>query len=376
MPRHIFIKSLEIMALVLIALSSVVGCDRQPVPPYNNLGGRLLLEACQAMAEGRDDEALAALRQLVDLEPGNSFAVDALRHEERRRHLNTANMILASGDYHQLRLFLAGVEKDGDSSPELLSLRDVADGLEALAAVCARRPWESSADLEKALERLTPHADALADSSRFQNFYRQLQADLAVLRQRERDANIVAALMVLDEAVFAGDAHAAELSSAFVRNFPEHVFSKYRRQLPGLASADAVRRLRAGSGPSVMAGEALALSVAGVLVWEKLAPAVRAELARGQGQETSPGAWCRRWILARQQDTASEYEKLFAVLRSERPQVGLPPALVGRYVSRGLVTGQQLRAWCWLSPCPGLTELLSRLQQIRTQNIPNSTRNP
>ena len=45
-------------------------------------------------------EAEAALQRLVDLEPGNSFAVDALRHEERRRHLAT-NLMLATGDYHQ-----------------------------------------------------------------------------------------------------------------------------------------------------------------------------------------------------------------------------------------------------------------------------------
>ena len=117
------------MALVLVAFGGVAGCDRQPVPPYNRLSGQLLLDACEAMAQGRDDEAQTALQRLVDLEPGNSFAVDALRHEERRRHLATANLMLATGDYHQLRLFLARIEKEGGSSPELLSLRSVADGL-------------------------------------------------------------------------------------------------------------------------------------------------------------------------------------------------------------------------------------------------------
>ena len=375
MLRHIFIKSLEIMALVLVAFGGVAGCDRQPVPPYNRLSGQLLLDACEAMAQGRDDEAQTALQRLVDLEPGNSFAVDALRHEERRRHLATANLMLATGDYHQLRLFLARIEKEGGSSPELLSLRSVADGLEALTAVCARRPWETSADVEKALGDLEPYAATLSDSTRFQEFRRQLQTDLAVLRQRETDARIVAFLAVLDEAVFRGDRVSSEQAEAFGRNFPEHAFSKYRQVLPALTTAAAVRKLAESSEALASAGSRTALAVAGVLAWERLAPPVRAELARMMSLDSGSSSLCRRWIVARQTDSVSAYIQLFAELRASRPQLGAPPALVARYVAQGLVSSQELRAWCWQSPCPGVTELFSRLQQIRTKNNPNPTRN-
>jgi len=375
LSRHIFIKSLEIMALVLVAFGGVVGCDRQPVPPYNRLSGQLLLEACDAMAQGRHDESQAALQRLVDLEPGNSFAVDALRHEERRRHLDTANLMLASGDYHQLRLFLAKIEKEGASSPELLALRSVADGLEALTAVCARRPWETSADVEKALADLEPHVASLSDSSRFQEFRRQLQADLAVLRQRETLARLVAALTVLDEVAFVGAGAAFEQAEAFRRNFPEHVFSKYRQELPALTTAAALRKLAGGGDGLAAAASGTALAVAGVMVWERLAPPVRTELAKMMSRESESPSLCRRWIAARQADTASGYEELFAGLRAVRPQLGAPSALVARYVSQGLVSSQEQLAWCWQSPCPGVTELFSRLQQIRTKNNLNSTRN-
>ncbi|MGI6356053.1 MAG: hypothetical protein GX937_10530 [Lentisphaerae bacterium] len=374
MSRHIFIKSFEILTLALVGLAVLVGCEQQPVPPYNRLNGQLLLEACGAMAQGRHDEAEAALQRLVDLEPGNSFAVDALRHEERRRHLEATNLMLATGDYHQLRLFLARIEKEGASSPELLTLRSVADGLEALTAVCARRPWETSGDVEKALDDLEPHVAALADSSRFQEFHRQLQSDLAVLRERELQAKIDAALTALDEAAFVGVDTVFAQAEAFRRNFPQHMFSKCWQELPTLTTAAALRKLVGSGAGMATADSRTALAVAGVMVWERLAPPVQAELAKMMSRESKSLPLCRRWIVVRQMDTKAGYEDLLVRLRAERPQLGLPSALVARYVSKGLVSSQEQLAWCWQSPCPGVTELFSRLQQIRTKNNPNSTR--
>jgi len=375
LSRHIFIKSFEILTLALVGVVVLAGCDQQPVPPYNRLNGQLLLEACGAMAQGRHDEAQAVLQRLVDLEPGNSFAVDALRHEERRRHLEAANLMLATGDYHQLRLFLAKIEKEGASSPELLTLRSVADGLEALSAVCARRPWETSADVEKALEDLEPHGAALSDSSRFQEFRRQLQADLAVLRERELQAKIAAALTALDEAAFVEDRAVFEQAEAFCRNFPQAMFSKCWQELPTLTTAAALRKLAGSSAGMAVAESRTALAVAGVMAWERLAPPVQAELAKIMSQESESPSLCRRWIVARQTDNMADYEELLVWLRAKRPQLGPPPTLVARYVSKDLVSSQEQLAWCWQSPCPGVTELFSRLQQIRTKNNPNSTRN-
>ena len=109
-------------------------------------------------------------------------------------------------------------------------------------------------------------------------------------------------------------------------------------------------------------------------MWERLAPPVQAELAKMMSRESKSLPLCRRWIVVRQMDTKAGYEDLLVRLRAERPQLGLPSALVARYVSKGLVSSQEQLAWCWQSPCPGVTELFSRLQQIRTKNNPNSTR--
>jgi hypothetical protein len=144
---------------------------------------------------------------------GQSSSLIALLNERTEQYslYERAAELLAKGNYNALSAMIDDAEENGKATAYLLQLRGLPQAFQALALYCARRPYDTAEDLERALSVLEPFQESLSSSSRFMEFWRGEQDALVRLRASEGAARVSKQLHKLDWALAtAGREHECE----------------------------------------------------------------------------------------------------------------------------------------------------------------------
>lgn len=199
------IRRIYIFFLLLALIILPVSCEKQKAPDFDRSASDLLIDVCEAIIKGQDEEALEILSQLRHYPDTASFVEEAELDVRRHRNSKHINTLLNAGDFQELKQFIVQNESTGASSTEMLIKGDMADALQALTLFCAKMPWENSESLQNALNILTPYQDILNQTKSFPKFFAEQQNTLQTLKLKELQAKIDDALQQLELSAFNND---------------------------------------------------------------------------------------------------------------------------------------------------------------------------
>lgn len=306
--------SKQIFIVFLISLT-MVGCRDQAKPPeFDRTRAQLTSLSATLIREEQTDDAINCLTKLLESNPEDPYATAALRKQEIRQLVETANELLRKGHFNELDEHLSNVEAEGDISPELLDFRNAPPALEAMARFCRRMPWETSKDLETNLETLVPHLPVLNQSETFKDFISFQKQQLEALRRSEWQQANLDILTRLDQAIVTQAQQDVEkILRELKAKFPQNPFFRYG-SFSTKAEADRLYKDSEG----LFAGR-LAYELASSYRWNampgELKGVVAGQLAGGEGPVSLSGLW----RVAEQRKNNADYLKLMARLKGKAP---------------------------------------------------------
>lgn len=320
--------------LVLLA-----GCGRSSAPDYGNGRNTAMLDACEAMVQGRDADAEAALKVLEEYSGSDDFASSARLSLQRRMNFAMAGKYLEQSDFQGLRVFLAECNASGSAGAELDGFDMLPDALEALAIFKSRLPWEEAKVLKDSLEDLEPHRALLSKSAVFTAFYNEQLETLKKLQASEASAEAESYLDQIERAIVSGNTQKlSELKTDFRRVQPGHgLFACEKALLSGKAL------------PEMNGTDMRILAIAAAANWSKLSGTTRGALAKSCESDEKSGI-CGKMLNTLNSNSLEKYENFICTARDGG--YSLSSELVRRYIRmlKPEVPGG-------LTPCTGLSEL-------------------
>ena len=282
----------------------LAGCGKRKAPDFDGRESELVLAACEAIAQGREQDAMNALNELRQYSDSTSFVEEAQLATRRHSNAKQINAMLETSDLKKLKQFLIQAEKEGMLSSDMLLNSDVPDALQALMLFCAKMPWEDSDSLQRALVILTPYVETLSATQAFKEFYASQLELLKKLQREELLAKVKDCLKTLDNAAATGNRRDwIQAHNELHKLQPESQFFKYEMQLG-----------KADGKPEDE--EAYAIALLGN--WERLNSAQRKNAL--EALEGQPGNLCGR-ILHAMRSATSEALRLHL---EEMNKLGLP----------------------------------------------------
>lgn len=353
--------NLRLFVTAVAAAVLLPGCREPAAPGRDQLRGQLLRDACDALTRRDTAAALAALDRLALAAPDDPFPEIARTWLQRRQTLGDIQAALEAGDAGGAGSILAATT--GEAFQAASGLQAALAALAAVEEYLGQPPFPSAATAREALERLRAHEPVLGDSDTFRAFLSQEEGRAAALQAREASAVLRALVGELDLAAV-GTAHGADLRLAVLAAIaPNHALPvAWRAALTGGAGALAAMAQAGVNDPAA----AEALEIAACLAWEDgmaKTPAQPWLDPRGPGPASLSGLFLRVLSGSAAGDRAAAVQDL----RDLAAVTPLREDYLEHLLSLHLLTPQQVQAWCWRSPVPGVPELLSRLLQMRSR---------
>ena len=298
MIHHIYIISLLLCLLL-------AGCGKAKAPDFDSHQSELVLKACEAIADGKDQDAMNVLNELRQYPATSSFVEEAQLAIKRHYNSKEINRMLQSGDLKRLKQFLIEAEKQGILSSEMLLNSDMPDALQALMLFCAKMPWEDSHSLQNALSQLAPFVEALSATEAFRNFHAEQLQQLKKMEKEELLAKINKCLEALDKAAAMNDTkNWIQAYNDLHKLKPDHPLFKYEMQL--------------GKKPKEQHPDWATYAIALLGNWKRLDDRQRRTAL--EAMEGSPVNLCSSILIAIRSNT----EEALRVHQATMEQLGLP----------------------------------------------------
>jgi hypothetical protein len=361
-----FHHPMVVAALLLTA--TLLSCKRPAAEQYPEKTSLALSEASRMLLHS-DIRGARTLLQEHNRFQGTLLLELLTSAEQEQELLHQANQCLQQNQYHTLNELLSQAEKNGQTTPELLRYRSIPQALQALQLFCQRMPWESSEDLQNALDWLQPYAPALEKSPAFQRFWSQQQNLLAPLRQRELQRRCAQISNEMDIALRQGQTPAAWAAGARLQALnPQHPLFLFL-DWPG-KTLHAQLPLLPPSSPELQEGCELAFA----LCWEQLPAAQQKRLLSAlaalppESFRTISGLT----LLARHHNRPEWLALTFQRWQAQASPNEPLPLFFRDYVLSLLPRPKQAAASCRQYTCPGFTDFFTAfnvlLSPINTQN--------
>lgn len=352
------------MLLALFLGSCLVsGCRRETVPDFDSLETQLFVEAMDTLAQAGPEKALNAFRRFDDVKPGEEFVKSAIDSLETELIVRKVNRQLAEGRLADLQCEVRRTLRQNANFSAWSAIAQVTAALDSLAGYLHGGPYATADLQERALLQLGPQLPILTQSSTFRDFIQEQRRKLADLRSLEALSALGRQLSGLDEAVVTGASDmAASLTALGASDAGKFVvpLEKALKASDGHA-LDAALDLAPGSNEATMA-----LEILGWLHRTEVDPAMGAHLRKylDQGAPVSRcGHLLKAWACLSEDRIGTAVPLLREAWRGLQPD----PATVAEFIEKSVLPPDQFYAWCWASPCPGLSEYLVRLEQLRQQ---------
>ncbi len=335
-----------------LALMGAVGCRKQKAPDYNRGTSQAVADVCAALLAGDDNAAVLAIQKLQQDPESAGFAEITMHPVLRLQQLRALNNILLDGDYELLREWLKETEDCGEASVDLVAYSGHPDAMEALANYLKGMPYTTAEAMRDELDKLQAHLHILNTSTFFREFYLSQHQRLTELRQKAVQSTEARLLTALDKALFSGDlVEEGKLANALAAIHPKHSYLQLQQTLPNTSSL-----------PGPKGRELQPLLLAACRVWDALPAELKGQLA-AMRRSQSPISLCDAWLPFRESGNQEDYLRLLAYCR-KRPDNLLPPSQATKdYLRHYIMNSINYHAWCWQSPCAGVTEVLARLHQ-------------
>jgi len=226
------------LALALLALL-FAGCGnrarQEEETAYDLTPSELMMDVGYALLAKPENAAEITANLHADDLARHEWGAEAqklsrLNEEYRRRYrlFAEARELLEQGRMNELTKRIDLAEQQGESSFEVLTLRELPLALQALELYCRRMPFQHSTDVEYALAALMPYRMVLDRSSAFREFLKEQQNLAEVLRVRERQEEILRWLKQMDGAICCGDnAQMNRILSELQANYPESPLQRW-----------------------------------------------------------------------------------------------------------------------------------------------------
>ncbi len=338
------------------------GCRRESAPDYDALETQLIVEAVDAMAEGEPGQALNSLRRLDDVRPGEPFVRLALDREEERAAAAVLNRKLAGGDLTGLREAVRrGADEHGDFRV-WTTANEVLDALEALRAYRARQPFADVDAARQALTGLRQYEDILGRSATFKRFLADELARLEEMKEERALSDLDQALRRLDRAIVTEGADVSDI----LLEIAEHEKGDDLSLLYSAIVTGDLQTFRLVLGRAEDGSPTGAMTVE-LMAWlhrDTLDSRMRGDIEGWLGRH--PKARSRCGLLLRAAEAFRKRDPgAVAFLRQACRGLRPGPRTVSSLLEQIVLPREQFQAWCWTSPCPGVSEFLTRLEQLR-----------
>jgi hypothetical protein len=345
---------------LLAAWLVVSGCGRQEPPAADTLHSQLLREACDALQAGDLTRAQRAVKRLADVSPGDTFAGAAKERIEHHAALAQINDAIRHGDVKAAARALR--EPTGSAFYAEAEAGPAVDALAAFKAYLGKRPFATVEAAETALRALNPHRPLLDPSPAFLAFMAQETAAIAALRAREEETVVEWLATELDAAAVSGAPLTAERLAHLAALRPQHPLV----QAWAAAWVSDIRTLNQLSALTGQDGASRRAFEVGIcLAWPRLSAAawraVADPLALGQ-----PASLSGQLLQAAAAATVGRYDAAVRNLHALGAQTTIDPQHITRLLSLYVLAPRQAEAWCWRTPCPGVTDVLGCIVQLRT----------
>lgn len=339
---------------------ALVGCGRQEPPALDTLQSQLLRDSCEALLAGDPERSRQALKRLADTPGGNALATAALERVEHHAALVEINRLLCEGRIEAASRLVR--EATGPAFRAATQAAPVIGALSALQAYLGQRPFATSEAAESAVRTLNPHRPVLDQSPAFTAFLQSEAAGFVALRQREEDEVVDWLVGELDAAAVSGPAGAASRLAHLTALRPNHMLVKAWAaasvsdiraldELGRLATRDAAARL------GLEAGVCLAWQPMTEAAWRELIPV----FITGQ-----PAGLSGQLLQAAANAELGDYRGAVQGLHALAGVTAIDERHVSRLLGRYVLAPRQAQAWCWRTPCPGVSDILACIAQLRT----------
>lgn len=348
---------MAILAVAALFLTASCRKKTRPAPDYDSRQRtRQLISACEAIRNGQTTRALDTLQNMRTQYPDDRFPAIAYRQEQKRLLLEEANRLLAETSLNQLQDLIRNSERQGITSPEILAFTQVKDALDQLRLFVSRMPWTTSEALRDSLEQLRRHREILDQSPAFQQFFQAQLKTLDILQATEKRQAVINATQALDLAFIAGtpERQTNALLRTLNSRYPENFLAR------ALNPNTAVASLTQAAQITPEARHATEIAVA--RRFPTLSPQDRTaalQFLASAPPQTLSGAWLA--LQNRLQPNAANH---FLDLLAHHPSCLPSQAVVREFMEKNLLSQTHYNAWCWRSPCPGATELITRIKQV------------
>ncbi|MBP5638232.1 MAG: hypothetical protein J6X55_02045 [Victivallales bacterium] len=357
MKQRIFI-----IFFLLCAVFFFAACRKkqQSAPEYDSRRSELLFASCEAMQEQDSGKTYEALKQMAEEFPTDKFATVAFRQEQKRQLIEKANSLLNDTSLNQLEQMLREIEVRGRVSPELLEYSQIKNALDQLRIFVSRMPWTSAESLRQNLRNLDVYEPILSQSQTFLSFRKQQDEILANLQKNEAHAAVMNTAATLEIALISGTgitkAHDAcrKLAAAQPGNFLTRALA--------MKTAKDAKKLCEGVGRT-SDDMKVCLEIAALDKWESLDKPTQNQILAFIGKN-APKSPSGHWLATKNKLTASAPMDFMAALSRDYPGCIPSQTIVREFMENNILSKAHYNAWCWRSPCPGVTELLARLKQV------------
>ena len=339
---------------------ALAGCGRQAPPAADTLHSQLLRDACDALLAGDAARSRRTLGKLGDVNSGDAFATAAVERIEHHAALAQINDAVRQGRIEEASRYVR--EATGPAFTAASQAGPRVAALVALNQYLDKRPFASANAAETALRALNPHRPLLDPSPAFLAFIQEETAALTVLRQREEDTVVEWLASELDAAAVSGAPLAAERLAHLAALRPQHPLVR-TWAAAWVSDVQALNQLSALTGKDPASRRAFEAGVC--LAWPRLSAAawgaVADPLALGL-----PAGLSGQLLQAATAAAAGRYDTAVRNLHALAAQTTIDPQHVARLLSLYVLSPQQAEAWCWRTPCPGVTDVLGCIVQLRT----------
>ena len=326
------------------------------------LAQRVFLE----LATGDTRRSLKLLQRLDDMAPDQPFFRLAMLHEEERETLGQLNALLARGRFRDVEERVRTQQMRGGAPAVLSDIEAVATACQTFSAYRAHGPYGDSDSARNAMAAFRESDAVLTQSPTYRAWVTEQEAVIRTLVERETAVVLRQLLAAYDLAVVSCSPEVDGILCQIAALAPDHALL---RTVEASLRSDWSRLLSTAARNGPDAGWSLQLTAC--QSWAALGPRERSAIRQlSERCAVSSLSGLLLGILAAVD--SDDFEAAASGIRELVPMVDIGSDWIALLMEDSVLPRSQLKAGCWRTPFPAVTDILNRVIQLRERQMEES----